>query len=168
MLVKRCQQSFQDKPRTVYANIQPSDCDARIAASYHMRCSLPLLRMLQRTNVVVHVAAGEARQLYQVLEQKEAAAGQGLMGSDHTYVVPGAGTEPAAQPAVSLRKCESAPLPCCLFILVISHFEPQSSWHLSTAPCIGVVHLFQPDHAPVHNQKLHQVTGMLALSLGLV
>lgn len=51
------------------------------------------------------LAAGEARQLYQVLEQKEAAAGQGLMGSDHTYVVPSAGAEPAAQPAVSLRKC---------------------------------------------------------------
>jgi len=42
-----------------------------------------------------------------VLEQKEAAAGQGLMGSDHTYVVPGAAGEPAAMPgppAGSLRK----------------------------------------------------------------
>lgn len=73
------------------------------------------------------MAAGEARQLYQVLEQKEAAAGQGLMGSDHTYVVPGAGAEPAAQPAVSLRKCGPALL-CSLHSqrTLNQHLEPES------------------------------------------
>lgn len=34
-------------------------------------------------------AAGEQRPLYQVLEQQQAQVGGNLMGSDHTYVIPG-------------------------------------------------------------------------------
>jgi hypothetical protein len=110
------------------------------------------------------MAAGEARQLYQVLEQKEAAAGQGLMGSDHTYVVPGAGAEPAAQPAVSLRKCGPALLPCCLSWLA-NTFSRNALGRLNTATCLCAMHLFDPYPASVHNQKLYQVTGVHRLSL---
>lgn len=38
---------------------------------------------------LLDVAAGE-RPLYQVLEQQQAQVGGNLMGSDHTYVIPGA------------------------------------------------------------------------------
>lgn len=43
-----------------------------------------------RHAVVVALRAGAPRQLYTVLEQKQANVGAGtLMGSDHTYVIPG-------------------------------------------------------------------------------
>lgn len=50
--------------------------------------------------------AGE-KQLYTVLEQQAASAGQGLMGSDHTYVVPGGGEKAAGgarRPQLDARK----------------------------------------------------------------
>ena len=40
-----------------------------------------------------------------MLEQQQAAVGAGLMGSDHTYKVPGAGDEPPLPPPPGARKC---------------------------------------------------------------
>lgn len=57
----------------------------------------------------VHGGAGAPQQLYQVLEQQQAAVGTGLMGSDHTYRVPAAGD--AQLPPPPLRKCASPPWP---------------------------------------------------------
>ena len=49
-------------------------------------------------------AAGE-RPLYQVLEQQQAQVGGNLMGSDHTYVIPGAKAGPG-------KKCAPHEAPC--------------------------------------------------------
>jgi splicing factor 3B subunit 2 len=60
----------------------------------------------QRYSVLA--CAGE-KPLYQVLEQRAAAVGDNLLGSDHTYVIPGAGGAAAAAAKVSgaaaARKC---------------------------------------------------------------
>ena len=45
--------------------------------------------------------AGE-RPLYQVLEQQQAQVGGALMGSDHTYVIPGAKAAPGKKCALML------------------------------------------------------------------
>ncbi len=54
---------------------------------------------------VVH-CAGE-RPLYQVLEQQAAPVGNALMGSDHTYVIPGAGAAAGAgaKGAAAAKRC---------------------------------------------------------------
>lgn len=45
-------------------------------------------------------------QLYTVLEQRKAAVGQGLMGTDHVYVIPGGAAEAAGGPKVGdKRRC---------------------------------------------------------------
>ena len=50
-------------------------------------------------------SAGEKQQLYTVLEQQAAGVGAGLMGSDHTYVLPGGvATGGARRPALDARK----------------------------------------------------------------
>ena len=51
-----------------------------------------------------NAAAGEQRPLYQVLEQQQAQVGGNLMGSDHTYVIPGGKAAPG-------KKCASDPAP---------------------------------------------------------
>eukprot|EP00240_Pyramimonas_obovata_P000868 CAMPEP_0118934986 /NCGR_PEP_ID=MMETSP1169-20130426/14650_1 /TAXON_ID=36882 /ORGANISM="Pyramimonas obovata, Strain CCMP722" /LENGTH=574 /DNA_ID=CAMNT_0006877957 /DNA_START=33 /DNA_END=1757 /DNA_ORIENTATION=- len=47
--------------------------------------------------------AAEPRPLYQVLEQQEASVGSALMGSSHTYVVPGAKTQKGGDVELTLR-----------------------------------------------------------------
>ena len=49
--------------------------------------------------------AGE-RPLYQVLEQQQAQVGGNLMGSDHTYIIPGGKAAPG-------KKCASGPPRSC-------------------------------------------------------
>ena len=55
---------------------------------------------LQATAADVRPIAGE-RPLYQVLEQQQAQVGGNLMGSDHTYVIPGAKAAPGKKCAPS-------------------------------------------------------------------
>jgi len=53
--------------------------------------------------VLSNAAAGEQRPLYQVLEQQQAQVGGNLMGSDHTYVIPGGKAAPGKKCAPILR-----------------------------------------------------------------
>jgi hypothetical protein len=56
--------------------------------------------------------AGESKALYTVLEQQQASVGQGnIMGSDHTYVIPGAEKARGGTAGAALKKC--APLAPC-------------------------------------------------------
>ncbi len=52
---------------------------------------------------VLCAGAGD-QPLYQVLEQQQAQVGGNLMGSDHTYIIPGGKPGPG-------KKCAPAPLP---------------------------------------------------------
>lgn len=82
--------------------------------------------MLSERDAMV-ARAGE-KPLYQVLEQQAAPVGNALMGSDHTYVIPGAGAAAAAgapargAAAAAAKRCgvpEHCALGCfCILILL--------------------------------------------------
>lgn len=73
--------------------------------------------------------AGE-KPLYQVLEQQAAPVGNALMGSDHTYVIPGAGAAAAAgapargAAAAAAKRC-GVPDHCALGCFCILIFLPR-------------------------------------------
>ena len=58
----------------------------------------------------IDAAAGEQRPLYQVLEQQQAQVGGNLMGSDHTYVIPGGKAAPGKKCALILRPAAVVPI----------------------------------------------------------
>ena len=74
------------------------------------------------------VARAGEKPLYQVLEQQAAPVGNALMGSDHTYVIPGAGAAAAAgapargAAAAAAKRCgvpDHCALGCfCILILM--------------------------------------------------
>ncbi len=75
--------------------------------------------------------AGE-KPLYQVLEQQAAPVGNALMGSDHTYVIPGAGAPAAGAPtkgaaAAAAKRCAALAWPPSLI--------PQPFFDLSFCRC---------------------------------
>ena len=63
------------------------------------------------------MAPGEARPLYQVLEQQQAQVAQGsLMGSDHTYVIPPAG-ETGDRRSANVKRCVLRPFVLAALLL---------------------------------------------------
>lgn len=68
-----------------------------------MSSILPLCVFLPLLTEEGFECAGE-KPLYHVLEQRAAAVGDNLMGSDHTYVIPGASGAPKGAAAAAAKK----------------------------------------------------------------